>query len=72
MELNRHFVKTYGTKKKLNKPALDEDLQKLLDFISDEGTDDEERQLANLWLTKFRSFKGKAINDNPKQAGSHL
>ena len=70
IDLNTDFESKYGLRKEIAKPVDEADMQTLLDFIAADCTDEDERYLANLWLSKFNSFWDKnprAENSKPKR-----
>ena len=70
IDLNTDFERKYGMKKDISKPVADEDMTTLLEFIGDEGTDEDERYLANHWLAKFNRYRDKnprAEDSKPKR-----
>ena len=70
IDINSDFETKYGMRKEIAKPVADEDMTKLIEFIGDDCTDEDEKYLANLWLAKFNHYWDKnprAENSKPKR-----
>ncbi len=68
-ELNRSFETKYGVARKIKGPPLDKDFSRLMNFLSDANSTEDDKFLSNIWLDKFNHWRDtvpEGIDSNKK------
>ena len=55
--MNNAFEIKYGHAKKIKGPPLDKDVARLMNFLADANSTEDEQFLAHLWLDKFNHWR---------------